>query len=187
MEKKAIIITLGIVALVVAIIFSINSSKAEQDISLEEFCKPDENFKNIYSLGDREFLALSIADKVDKKLQLESTTKRVKPISEILESPSGDCDEHSLMLSECLSLYGFENELVYTYFENTTDHHSFVIVQVNGASRILDSSVYEFRRYILYTLGVPGFDFWDYTTWKGVLNESLFEDTLGGGYNIYVG
>jgi len=131
---------------------------------IKRFCKPDNNFKNIYSLGEEKFLALSISDKVNDQMQYIGGDNNFRSVEDIVSYPIGQCDDYSTILSHCLDTYGIKNFEKTMPFNQIDGHHTYVVTKINGQEQILDASLDTISRFELFNDTTVVFDYWKFNT-----------------------
>lgn len=106
-----------------------------EQTSLEKFCEPNKDFKNIYNLTEQDFLIVSIANKIQTQLQYERGIMPTDTTEQIIKRKTGQCETYSKILSECLSLNKIKHEIVEV--EPDKNFHAFIQID----NRILDPTL----------------------------------------------
>ncbi len=138
---------------------------------LDEICKPNKDFKNIYGLSDEDFKVLSIAQAVQSNIQFNNNGFAPKDrFKKGLERRWGNCDTMSIILNECLNREGIKNDIIVAYYlgyNNGTLHHTFIMV----GDKILDVTEAQIHMVNLYRYGLNrgyGYTAFWYGVEKGV-------------------
>jgi len=155
-DKESIVIIALVILLGAIGYFYFSPSK------LEQICKPDPNFKNIYDMTDREFLAFSLSESVHRNIQYHPDDIFFFLVN-VLKDKRGNCLGVANVLKSCLDMYGFEAEVVIEDFpfDLTHDVHAFVVVTIEGKKHVLDSTLGSWERSGLFGR-TYFFTYWDW-------------------------
>lgn len=148
-------IFISVIMIIVVIIFC-----TLKQTELDKFCKPNSAFKNIYNLSEREFLSLNIANKISSQMQYKGDVFKNTSIEELLVKRTGQCDDYSLLLNQCLKLYNFDSKIITVPFNEINGHHSFVIIRIDNKVRALDSTLDDESMHQLFYNDRIIFNYW---------------------------
>ncbi len=113
---------------------------------LDELCKPDSTFQNLYNFTEEELKIISIASTIQKSIQFnngrQGSVTQAEVLDQAIETRRGECIHYAILLGECLNREGIENKLIIVNFTENTGgkYHAFITTELNGQKRILDPS-----------------------------------------------